>query len=109
MLMRTQAQWDTRLHSGDLGGLEVVEGDDSDDAHCGVPHGSGGSQASKGRPGGPSKVQRVNPPPRSPPPGALPLSPTSPPLLSWLSRCRGSKRHNPSGNRGGGSRVAEKA
>ena len=94
LMMRSHAQGETRVHSGELGVVEVG-GDDNkggdDDARS---HNSAGSGGSKGKGvGPPRKAQRTPPPPPSP------LSPLSPPLPKWQIGCS-SSRPSPSGRSG---------
>ena len=80
LLMRSHAQAETLLHSGELGAVQVEGDDDKNDARSDI---SGGSKGSKGKAerrwGGPAG-------PRGPAPLSL-VSPPSPLLPKWRIGC----------------------
>ena len=94
LMMRSHAQRKTRVHSGELGVVEVGGGGDNggdDDARSRTTAGTRGSKG-KGV-GRPRKAQRT------PPPLPFPLSPLSPPLPKWQIGCSSSSP-SPSGSSG---------
>ena len=94
LMMCSHAQGETRVHSGELGVVEVGGDDDNRGGNDARSRGSACSRGSDGKGvGNPAR------PRGQPPPTPSPLSPLSPPLPKWHIGCSNS-RPSPSGSSG---------